>query len=39
MCAELEAYALLPRWVVTAIFDTIIEDMPAEMFPERPWRR
>lgn len=37
--AELEAYALLTSMgSYCVIFDTIIEDMPAEMFPERPWR-
>lgn len=36
--AELEAYAPLTSvgsYCVT--FDTIIEDMPADMFPDRPW--
>jgi cephalosporin hydroxylase len=36
--AELEAYALLTSvGSYCVVFDTIIEDMPAEMFPERPW--
>ena len=36
--AELEAYGPLvsPR-SYCVVFDTIVEDMPAEMFPERPW--
>lgn len=36
--AELEAYA--PLTSVSSycvVFDTLIEDMPAEMFPDRPW--
>lgn len=36
--AELEAYAPLTSvgsWCV--VFDTVIEDMPADMFPGRPW--
>lgn len=36
--AELEAYA--PMTSVGSyciVFDTVIEDMPAEMFPDRPW--
>ena len=36
--AELEAYA--PLTTVDSycvVFDTLIEDMPAEMFPDRPW--
>lgn len=36
--AELEAYALLTSvGSYCVVFDTIIEDMPAEMFPDRPW--
>ncbi len=36
--AELEAYAPLTSvGSYCAVFDTIIEDMPAEMFPDRPW--
>lgn len=36
--AELEAYA--PLTTVDSycvVFDTIVEDLPAEMFPDRPW--
>lgn len=36
--AELEAYApLVSIGSYCVVFDTIIEDMPAEMFPDRPW--
>lgn len=36
--AELEAYApLVSVGSYCVIFDTIIEDMPADMFPDRPW--
>ena len=36
--AELEAYApLVSVGSYCVVFDTIIEDMPAEMFPDRPW--
>lgn len=36
--AELEAYALLASVdSYCVVFDTIIEDMPKEMFPDRPW--
>ena len=36
--AELEAYApLVNQGSYCVVFDTIIEDMPAEMFPDRPW--
>lgn len=36
--AELEAYAPLASvGSYCVVFDTIIEDMPAEMFPDRPW--
>jgi len=36
--AELEAYALLASvGSYCVVFDTIIEDMPAEMFANRPW--
>lgn len=36
--AELEAYALLTSvGSYCVVFDTIIEDMPKEMFPDRPW--
>ena len=36
--AELEAYApLVSAGSYCVVFDTIIEDMPSEMFPDRPW--
>src|SRR6266513_4507944 len=36
--AELEAYApLATTGSYCVVFDTIIEDMPADMFPDRPW--
>jgi cephalosporin hydroxylase len=36
--AELEAYApLVTHGSYCVVFDTIIEDMPVEMFPDRPW--
>ena len=36
--AELEAYAPLTSvGSYCVVFDTVIEDMPAEMFPDRPW--
>lgn len=36
--AELEAYApLASAGSYCVVFDTIVEDMPAEMFPDRPW--
>lgn len=36
--AELEAYApLTSLGSYCVVFDTVIEDMPAEMFPERAW--
>jgi cephalosporin hydroxylase len=36
--AELEAYApLVSKESYCVIFDTIIEDMPDDMFPDRPW--
>ena len=36
--AELEAYApLTSKGSYCCVFDTVIEDMPAEMFPDRPW--
>ena len=38
--AELEAYApLTGRGSYCCVFDTLIEDMPDEMFSERPWGR
>jgi cephalosporin hydroxylase len=36
--AELNAYArLTSKGSYCVVFDTIIEDMPAEIFPDRPW--
>lgn len=36
--AELEAYAdLTSVGSYCVVFDTVIEDMPADMFPNRPW--
>lgn len=36
--AELQAYApLTSKDSYCIVFDTIIEDMPADMFPDRPW--
>jgi len=36
--AELEAYApLVTPGSYCVVFDTIIEDMPADVFPDRPW--
>ena len=36
--AELEAYApLVSAGSYCVVFDTIIEDMPGSMFPDRPW--
>lgn len=36
--AELEAYAdLATPGSYCVVFDTIVEDLPAEMFPDRPW--
>jgi cephalosporin hydroxylase len=36
--AELEAYASLTSiGSYCVVFDTLIEDMPADMFPDRPW--
>lgn len=36
--AELNAYApLTSKDSYCVVFDTLIEDMPAEMFPDRPW--
>lgn len=35
---ELEAYApLVSKGSYCVVFDTIVDDMPAEMFPDRPW--
>jgi cephalosporin hydroxylase len=36
--AELQAYAPLTSFgSYCVVFDTIVEDMPADMFPDRPW--
>lgn len=36
--AELEAYApLVSKGSYCVVFDTVIEHMPKEMFPDRPW--
>lgn len=36
--AELQAYApLVSMGSYCIVFDTIVEDMPKEMFPDRPW--
>ncbi len=36
--AELQAYAQLTSvGSYCVVFDTIVEDLPAEMFPDRPW--
>ena len=36
--AELEAYApLTSRDSYCVVFDTVVEDLPDEMFPDRPW--
>lgn len=36
--AELQAYAQLTSvGSYCCVFDTIVEDLPAEMFPDRPW--
>ena len=36
--AELEAYASLTTvGSYCVVFDTIVEDLPAEMYPDRPW--
>lgn len=38
--AELQAYApLVTVGSYCVVFDTVIEDMPADMFPDRPWGR
>jgi cephalosporin hydroxylase len=38
--AELEAYApLTSKDSYCVVFDTIIEDMPDDMFPDRPWSK
>jgi cephalosporin hydroxylase len=36
--AELEAYApLVSIGSYCVVFDTVVEDLPSEMFPDRPW--
>jgi cephalosporin hydroxylase len=36
--AELHAYApLTSKGSYCVVFDTVVEDMPKEMFPDRPW--
>ena len=36
--AELEAYAMLTSvGSYCVVFDTLVEDMPKEMYPDRPW--
>ncbi|MFT4849393.1 MAG: cephalosporin hydroxylase [Sediminicola sp.] len=36
--AELEAYApLVTKNSYCVVFDTIVEDMPTDMYPDRPW--
>jgi cephalosporin hydroxylase len=38
--AELHAYApLVTRDSYLVVFDTVVEDMPDEFFPDRPWRK
>ena len=38
--SELEAYApLVSQGSYCVVFDTIIEDMPDNLFPDRPWRK
>ena len=38
MLAELEAYApMVTEGSYCVVFDTLIEDMPADTFPDRPW--
>jgi cephalosporin hydroxylase len=37
--AELQAYApLVSLGSYCVVFDTVVEDMPTEMFSDRPWR-
>ena len=37
--AELKAYAPLTNvGSYCVVFDTVVEDMPADMFPDRPWK-
>ncbi|WP_438362378.1 cephalosporin hydroxylase family protein [Pseudomonas gingeri] len=36
--AELEAYApLTSKGSYCVVFDTVVEDLPSEMYPDRPW--
>jgi len=36
--AELEAYApLISQGSYCIVFDTVVEDLPESMFPDRPW--
>ena len=36
--AELQAYAaLVSKDSYCVVFDTIVDDMPADIFPDRPW--
>jgi cephalosporin hydroxylase len=38
--AELRAYSsLVTKDSYLIVFDTVVEDMPDEMFPDRPWRK
>ena len=38
MLAELEAYApLVSPGSYCIVFDSIVEDLPADAYPERPW--
>ena len=38
MLAELEAYApLTSAGSYCCVFDTVVEDLPEGMFPDRPW--
>ena len=38
MQAELEAYAPITSiGSYCVVFDTVVEDMPKSMFPDRPW--
>jgi cephalosporin hydroxylase len=38
--AELRAYSpLVTKDSYLVVFDTVVEDMPDEFFPDRPWRR
>ena len=38
MLAELQAYApLVSEGSYCVVFDTVVEDMPNDFFPDRPW--